>query len=430
MKNIKIMGIDLVMFAVIAVVIVAACALGVLPEGMVGAFLFLMVFGALLNQIGNVTPIIKTFLGGGAIVCIFGGAALVYLHVIPEAVDRDMHDFHEGRRVPRFLHRGPHHRIHPRHEQKTPHQSSLSDTCLASSGLSALRSCSYRYSANSSDLTSGESVAYIGIPIMGGGMGAGAVPISKVFESALGIPAEQIMSRLVPAVALGNAFAIVCGGLLNRLGQVFPKLTGNGQLVISNDESLKQEEVDIEATGLGDYATGLVVATCFFAFGSVVAKLIAMLGLDIHPYAWMIISVAVAKCTGIIPEKYENAAAVWYKFVSTNWTGALMLGIGIAYTDMGQIIEAMTPTYIVLVFVVVLGAIIGAGVIGRLVGFYPIEAAITAGLCMANMGGTGDVAVLMASKRMELMPFAQISSRLGGAFIILMASVMVPIFFA
>ena len=72
-----------------------------------------------------------------------------------------------------------------------------------------------------------------------------------------------------------------------------------------------------------------------------------------------------------------------------------MLGIGIAYTDMGQIIEALTPTYIICVLVVVLGAIVGAGVIGRLVGFYPIEAAITAGLCMANMGGTGDVAVLM-----------------------------------
>ena len=275
----------------------------------------------------------------------------------------------------------------------------------------------------------GESVAYIGIPIMGGGMGAGAVPISKVFESALGIPAEQIMGRLVPAVALGNAFAIVCGGLLNRLGQAFPALTGNGQLVISNDESLRQEEQNIEASGIEDYATGMVVATCFFALGSVIAKLIAMLGLDIHPYAWMILSVAIAKCLGIIPEKYENAAAVWYKFVSGNWTGALMLGIGIAYTDMGQILEALTPSYIVLVAVVVIGAVIGAGAVGRLVGFYPVEAAITAGLCMANMGGTGDVAVLMASKRMELMPFAQISSRLGGAFIILLASVLVPVFF-
>ncbi|MBR1860933.1 MAG: 2-hydroxycarboxylate transporter family protein [Lachnospiraceae bacterium] len=77
----------------------------------------------------------------------------------------------------------------------------------------------------------------------------------------------------------------------------------------------------------------------------------------------------------------------------------------------------------------VLGAALGAGLVGRLVGFYPIEAAITAGLCMANMGGTGDVAVLTAAKRMGLMPFAQISSRLGGAFIILIASLLVPVFF-
>jgi Na+/citrate or Na+/malate symporter len=83
----------------------------------------------------------------------------------------------------------------------------------------------------------------------------------------------------------------------------------------------------------------------------------------------------------------------------------------------------------VLVFLVVLGAVVGTALVGKLVGFYPIEAAITAGLCMANMGGTGDVAVLTAAHRMELMPFAQISSRLGGAFIILLATFIVPILF-
>nr|WP_253704148.1 2-hydroxycarboxylate transporter family protein [Treponema denticola] len=112
-----------------------------------------------------------------------------------------------------------------------------------------------------------------------------------------------------------------------------------------------------------------------------------------------------------------------------NFTAALLVGIGIAYTNLGDIIGAFSISYVVLVLLVVIGAIIGAGLIGKLVGFYPIEAAITAGLCMANMGGTGDVAVLTASKRMELMPFAQISSRLGGAFIILLASFLVPLFF-
>ena len=121
--------------------------------------------------------------------------------------------------------------------------------------------------------------------------------------------------------------------------------------------------------------------------------------------------------------------ALWYKFVAKNFTAALLVGIGIAYTNLGDIIGAFSISYVVLVLLVVIGAIIGAGLIGKLVGFYPIEAAITAGLCMANMGGTGDVAVLTASKRMELMPFAQISSRLGGAFIILLASFLVPLFF-
>ena len=101
---------------------------------------------------------------------------------------------------------------------------------------------------------------------------------------------------------------------------------------------------------------------------------------------------------------------------------------GISYVNLGQIIDSISFTYVVLVLVTVIGAMVGAGVVGRLMGLYPIEAAITGGLCMANMGGTGDVAVLGASKRMELMPFAQISSRIGGAFILLLTSLLLMLF--
>ncbi|MDO5714682.1 MAG: 2-hydroxycarboxylate transporter family protein [Tissierellia bacterium] len=429
MNEIRIAGLRLPIYAILLIITIIAMFLDVLPGGMVGAFLFLIIFGELLNLLGNKLPIIKTYLGGGAIVSIFGGAALVYFNVLPEPVVETTTTFMKDGGFLNF------------------YIAALITGSILGMNRKLLINAAIRYLpciigavAMAIILVSGaaaimgygakEAIAYVGIPIMGGGMGAGAVPISKVFEAALNTPADTIMGRLVPAVALGNAMAIVAGGLLNRLGNVKPSLTGNGQLVRTEDKSLIAEKKEVRPLkNLTDYGTGIVLATCFFTFGAIVSHLLKQIGLDIHTYAWMIIAVAVVKATNIMPEELEEKCEGWYNFVAKNFTAALMLGIGVAYTDLGDIISAFTPTYVVLVFFVILGAIIGAGVIGHFVGFHVIESAITAGLCMANMGGTGDVAVLTASDRMELMPFAQISSRLGGAFIILVASFLVPLFF-
>lgn len=263
-----------------------------------------------------------------------------------------------------------------------------------------------------------EAVLVITMPIMGGGMGAGAVPMSQLYSEMMGNNPGYYISILVPALALGNVFAIVLASMLNLLGKKVPSLTGNGQLVHGFQYSEEKPTYDIQKMGIG-----LLAAITFFTVGSLLGDFI-----PIHPYALMIIIVAVTKIVDVIPQNVIEGASQWYKFVANNWTLALLFGIGIAYTDLNTVIEALTLQYILIVFGVILGAIIGAGLLGKLVGFYPIEAAITAGLCMANMGGTGDVAVLSASKRMELMPFSQISSRLGGALILLLAGLIIPLF--
>ena len=180
---------------------------------------------------------------------------------------------------------------------------------------------------------------------------------------------------------------------------------------------------------LGKMGIGLLVSCAFFAFGFIVAKGWGLLGtgITIHAYAWMIITVAIFKIFKLLPEYIETACYQWFQFIMKNLTGALLVGIGLCYLDLGTVINSFSLTYLVLCLVTVIGAFFGAALIGKLVGFYPVEAGITAGLCMSNMGGTGDVAVLSAANRMELMPFAQISSRLGGAIILIVGSLMLSV---
>lgn len=58
--------------------------------------------------------------------------------------------------------------------------------------------------------------------------------------------------------------------------------------------------------------------------------------------------------------------------------------------------------------------------------FYPIDSAVTAGLCItANRGGSGDIAVLGAADRLDLIAYAQLSSRIGGGGIVLVVASVV-----
>ena len=141
----------------------------------------------------------------------------------------------------------------------------------------------------------------------------------------------------------------------------------------------------------------------------------------------MIITVAICKIANIVPERIEIACFQWFQFIMKNLTNVLLMGIGVCYLEIGTVIASFSITYLLLCMATCVGAFLGAALVGSLVGFFPFESGITAGLCMSNMGGTGDVAVLSAAKRMELMPFAQISSRLGGAIILLIASLMLSV---
>ena len=141
---------------------------------------------------------------------------------------------------------------------------------------------------------------YLGI--LPSGMGAGVVPLSGMYAEALGQDSAVLISRMIPASTLGNVSAIVGAGLLAKVGDMRPGLTGNGQLMRKSDDSMKEtidNKPDYQMLG-----TGLILAMTFYILGVIVGKLVPA----VHSYAWMIILVALSKAFGLIPEKFERAA--------------------------------------------------------------------------------------------------------------------------
>lgn len=416
-KSLKIFNMPVLWFGIFTVVTLLSMYTGNLPGGMIGSLLVMIVLGEMFGWIGDRLPIIKTYLGGGAILAIFGAAYMVYAGLLPETVVTGVEGFMTDGGFLNF------------------YIAALITGSILGMNSEILKKVGLRYFlpiggaiigavvltaiiGSIVGFTLQEAVLVIAMPILGGGMGAGAVPMSQVYSELLGNDPSYYISILVPALALGNVFAIVMASLLNRVGNSYPSLTGNGQLIKGYSYEKPVMKYDIEKMGVG-----LLAAISFFTIGTLLSGII-----PIHAYAIMIILVAVSKIANIIPDVVVDGASQWYQFVAKNWTFALLFGIGIAYTDLNAVLAALTLQYVLTVLAVVIGAALGAALLGRAVGFYPIETAITAGLCMANMGGTGDVAVLSAAKRMELMPFAQISSRLGGALILLIAGLLIPLF--
>ena len=149
---------------------------------------------------------------------------------------------------------------------------------------------------------------------------------------------------------------------------------------------------------------------------------------DVLPtYACMIFCVVAVKCLGIMPKDMEDAARVWGQFAIKAWTYACLAGIGFVLIDLDTILQTLTPLYLIAVVSIVCAITLTAAVLGKLVGFYPLESAIAAGMCTTNMGGSGNVAVLSSSQRMELLPFAQIVTRSCGALMLTIGGILVQV---
>ncbi|MDE1918189.1 MAG: 2-hydroxycarboxylate transporter family protein [Sphingomonadales bacterium] len=266
-------------------------------------------------------------------------------------------------------------------------------------------------------------IFYVVAPAMAGGVGEGAMPLSIGYAAILHQDQGLLLAHILPSVMFASLMAILFTGLLNLYGKSRPNLTGNGTLQMGEHDDI----------GLLNTQSGTPIGPAELASAGITAITLYLIGLLGQTYfkfpgpITMLLLAILLNLGRAVTPRLKSGAYAYYKFFSTAVTYPLLFAIGVALTPWDKLIAAFTPAMIITIVATVASLMASGFFVGRWLGMYPIEAAIVTG-CRASQGGTGDVAILTACDRLQLMPFAQIATRIGGAATVTTALALLRIY--
>nr|WP_240033674.1 2-hydroxycarboxylate transporter family protein [Lacticaseibacillus paracasei] len=401
-------------YIVMAAIIVLAGVMQQLPVNMLGGFAVILTLGWLLGTIGANIPIVKNF-GGPAILSLLVPSILVFYNAmnpnVLKAADMLM-------KQANFLYfyiaclvcgsiLGMNRKILIQGLMRMIIPMMLGMILAMGVGtlVGVLLGLEWQH-----------TMFFIVTPVLAGGIGEGILPLSLGYSTITGTTSGALVAQLIPATIIGNFFAIMCSGLLNRLGEKRPELSGQGQLVRLNGaeddlaDAMKDDTGEIDLKMMG---AGVLTACTLFILGMLLQSITGFPGPVL-----MIVAAAILKYLNVIPGETQRGAKQLYKFISSNFTFPLMAGLGLLYIPLKDVVGMLSWQYFIVVISVVLTVVSTGFFVARFLNMNPIETAIVTA-CQSGMGGTGDVAILSTANRMNLMPFAQVATRLGGAITVI-----------
>lgn len=410
-------ALPLPIFIVYSVVVLIGAWLDILPKSLIGGFAVILPLGWLLGTIGQNLPFFKKF-GAPAILSLIIPSVMVYndvfdantlaaakmlmkesnflLFYIASLVCGSILGMHRVILVNGFI------------RMMIPMILGMTLAAFVGVGVAVAFGDTWEH-----------AFFYTIAPVMAGGVGEGVLQLSNAYSNILDQDYDSFVSALIPATVVGNFFAITYTAIINRVGELKPHLSGKGQLVKMQfdgmEEALKEDKSPLDARAMSGAVLTLVA---MFILGSILEKITHFPGPVL-----MIIATALVKYLRILPESVEKGSQQWYKFISGNFTYPLMAGLGLLYIDLGSVVNVLTIPYFLTIISVVFTVSMTGFVCSYFFKMYPVEASIISS-CQSGMGGTGDVAILSTANRMNLMPFAQVATRLGGALMVIGATAL------
>lgn len=421
-----IMGLPVWAFISLTVITIAAVAFTAAGTGMTSAFAVVIALGGVLMWVGNSIPYFKV-IGGGVILCILVPAIFNAVGLLPETVEGLVASFYDtsgfGEFVVAALITGsilgmPRELLIKAGARILVPIIATIAVCFVVLGLIG----------KVVGVGAGYAIFYIAGPVLAGGVAAGAIPISEIIAQNGSQSAAQVLTALVPAVAVANIMCIVIAAVLNNVGKkrgdLFKAFNGKGVLaqgVTLPKETVARVSSPAEAVKLA--ATGFFVAGALFTVSNFLSDLFPVL----HAYVFLILICALVKVFVPLPQYVEASVDLWYVFVANAMIPAILVSISIIAINIDEVLALVSdPGYMIMTLLTVIVAALVGGFVGWFVKLYWIESAISAGLGLADFGSSGDLAVLQASQRLNLLPFLSISSRIGGGLVLVALSTLAP----
>lgn len=257
-----------------------------------------------------------------------------------------------------------------------------------------------------------DALFLIVVPLMGGGITAGALPLSIGYENSLGQPQGALLAAMLPPVILGNLVAMILAGILDfwerkpwakrSLGMATAERLVGDENRIASDPALK-----------GKHSVKPLGAAAVLVFVLYVAGWIGSRSLGLPAPLMALVLAAILQLTNALPPDVRAGVLAIYRFCVATLTYPVLFAVGLLLTPWEKLIEGFAPANLLTILTAVGSLAIAGFLVSRWVGLYPVDGAMVT-VTRAAMGGTGDIAILTAGRRMELMPFALISTRIGG----------------
>ncbi len=438
--NFKVCGLSAPHFIIFFIIIMISVYGGFLPTvkiysneagsyvatSFIATIAFLMAVGGLFFWLGNTIPIVNNYLGGACLLPLLGASFLNFVGLVPEPLVNGTKVLMSGGFQDAYIAMLLVGSILVMDRKILLGATARYMPVILGSQVFALGFCILAGLVTGYGAT--DALFLVGAPCMSGGSGGAMTTLPALYSSLSGTDMSHMAGQFLCYASIANVLAVVMAAVGGAVTSKIKGMNGNGAILRKSGATMETEGEKRPPTS-ADYValgSGIFMSFCLYLMGNILGSL-PMLSI-IPGLAWTIILGIIIKCSGALPSQIEDNCVYAMNFALKALLPMLIAGIGVNSLKFSALTEFFTIGAFVVIFMGVFGAFIGAMLFAKLTGLWPYEAGITAGLCCCNIGGSGDLAVLSAGNRMNLLAFASISTRIGGALMVIWIGLLYPLF--